>query len=135
MERQKNDTIINKNENGQNGFILPIVMIMMLFFAFFTMNAIERLDDERDFLHERQTYVELDLQKKIAVVDLLNLLSQDPLNKKGELNYSGAIVTYDITVPVVGVEMVSAHLNSANHQDNFSFYYDDKLKRITKWVD
>ena len=136
MGSEKHGTIVNNQIDDRNGFILPIAMIMMLFFAFYTINSIDRLNDERDFLHERQIAVNINLYEKICVVDILSILSEDITQEKsGVINYPDGRLAYDITVPETGVNLVEANLNYGKHRNDFRFLYDKKTKRIIKWVD
>jgi hypothetical protein len=133
---KKNDTIKQLKHNDQDGFILPMVMILLMLFTFYTMNAIEHIDNERDFLKERQVAVMVDLQKKISVYDLVDLLSKGvPVNKSGRLDYPECYVTYEITEPQTGTEMVNATLYMGDHRDSFIFFYDENTQAIAKWVD
>ena len=136
MGSQKHGTIIRKTIRNQNGFILPVTMIFMAFFTFYTLNAIERLNDERDFLQKRQLAVQMDLQKKICVSDLISLLRRGIADEtKGGINYPEGKLTYSFKLLDAPTVNVTAILYFKNHQDTFQFIYNKDTEEITKWVD
>ncbi|MGV3488838.1 MAG: hypothetical protein ACO1OC_09670 [Tuberibacillus sp.] len=137
MGDRKNGTmILFKNAHNQNGFILPAAMIMVLFFTFYVMYAIDRLTDERDFLQKRQIAVQLDLQKKMSVKDLLTLLDHDATyNTSGEILFPDYKLKYSISAQDLPTINVMGTILYKNNQDSFSFIYNVDTKQIIKWVD
>jgi hypothetical protein len=135
VEDQKDAQCFINRLRRQDGFILPLTMMLAMLFTFYTLNAIERINSERDFFQERKASVQLDWKKKCAAADLIQLINQGTPKSTGELHDAEWRVVYRISRLSEGVHQVSATLHYKNHQDDFLFIYNENTKAITKWVD
>ncbi|MFC4617979.1 competence type IV pilus minor pilin ComGG [Camelliibacillus cellulosilyticus] len=121
---------------GREGFILPIAMIVLLFFSFYVLHTIEMLSHDRGFLKEREVAVINDRLKQMAAYDLTQILSDDSSEGQGTLDYNQGTVTYQITpIGDQNIKVVCEVYQPPDHRSIFQLQINLTSHKIVKWVE
>lgn len=137
MGGAKNGKIETGKRNDQGGFILPIAMIIMLFFAFYAVNAIDHLANDRDFVAKREIAVRYTQLKVTAARQLLDSWRKThALPPSGTFTLDHARVDYTTTPSAEGTLRINVRVTDPPHApQSVVFEIDTNAETITEWED
>ncbi len=124
---------------NENGFILPLAIILSLLFAALVMFQIELLESDRHFFQERKNYFQhINLLHSASFDVLLILEKKDTIEvgENGELDFATGTVTYEIdnvSNDAITIKLFSTTGLTGTRQATFT--YDQETKTITKWTE
>ena len=118
----------------EEGFILPVVMIVLFFFTAFVLFQIEQMQFDRDFLKERHDFIQENQMKKMAAADIIKKLQISEHLTEGSFIYSQAVVKFNIVRKQDIAEVTVSLEFDKDHQGQLIFFYDGVTRKIIRWV-
>lgn len=124
---------------NENGFILPLAIILSLLFAALVMFQIDLLESDRQFFQERKNYFQHINLLHSASIEVLSILEkQDTIEvgENGQLNFAFGTVTYEvnnISGEAITIKLFSTTGLTGKRQATFTF--DQETNTIIKWME
>ncbi|MFC7394262.1 competence type IV pilus minor pilin ComGG [Scopulibacillus cellulosilyticus] len=119
----------------QNGFILPLTVIIVSIFTFFLLHMIIACQMDRDFLRERLSLFEFGELSQLAKTDILAKIKEKDFPKDGSMHYEIGNVDYQTKKVNENVIEVTLSMQKNTTKQKQIFYFDVKQSQIVKWVE
>ncbi|BBN99130.1 competence type IV pilus minor pilin ComGG [Sporolactobacillus terrae] len=120
--------------NNQQGFILPLTMILSLVFIAFIFHALFLLQSDRTFFQHTQTHFVLQQLRECALNDFQQKLEQDALPDEGTFNYHNGTVQYIVTEDSAFVTInFTVHYGDEREIDRI--VYDRESGNPVRWLE
>lgn len=121
----------------EEGFILPLAIILSLLFAAFVIHQINLLESDRQFFHERKNYFQHSLLLQSASTKLLSQLEKlDTIDEDGLLHFELGTVFYRVTTQnelTVTIQFTS--YTSLTGERRATAIYGLNTHSIIKWTE
>ncbi|MBM7646350.1 hypothetical protein JOD45_002578 [Scopulibacillus daqui] len=117
----------------QQGFILPLAVIVVSIFTFFLLHVILISEIDRDFLRERISLFEFGELGQLARTDITAKITEKNVPKKGSMHYAAGDVKYRTRKINDDVVEVAMTLEKRAIKKKQTFHFDIKQGHIVKW--
>lgn len=123
--------------NDNQGFILPLAVILAFVFSGVVIHYVQLLETDRLFLQERKNFFHHNLLLQSAANEmLLQLENFDTIETNGQFDYEHGSVAYQILHSdhaAVTIEFMSK--TKVDGQRKATVVYDRERKSITRWME
>ncbi|MCQ2008406.1 MAG: competence type IV pilus minor pilin ComGG [Sporolactobacillus sp.] len=89
--------VIKGRQSDQNGFVLPLTMILSLILLAFVFHALLVLTSDRKFYQHSYAQFQLQQIRECALIDFEHELEQRSLSGQGTLIYRNGTVAFNVT--------------------------------------
>ncbi|MCL1630378.1 ComGG family competence protein [Sporolactobacillus sp. CPB3-1] len=125
---------MNNRLRNQNGFILPLSVILSVLLLAFILHSIIQLNSDRKYYHYASLQFTFQQLRECALIDLQRKINQDILNQEGSFNYRQGTVSYHVeesTDSLIVTLTISAR--ESNEVDKVTF--SKESKKMTNWLE
>ncbi|GAY75290.1 competence type IV pilus minor pilin ComGG [Sporolactobacillus inulinus] len=124
----------SKPLNNQQGFILPLVMILSLVLITFIFHALFLLQSDRTFFQHAQTHFVLQQLRECALNDFQQKLQQGDLPHEGSFNYHKGTVQYIVTEDSAFVT-INFTVQYGDEREIDRIVYDRESGNPVRWLE
>ena len=137
MDGAKHGRIKKNYFKREEGFILPVTLIVLFFFSALILYQVTQLTIDRKFMDERKLLVKETELKKIAARDIVDQIDQTSNQEFSEdRHYPLGTVSYHVLMGEGEVYKVEATLSLSEQQRaTFQFSYDKSSSKIIRWLE
>lgn len=136
-----------RRTRNQDGFILPLTMIIIFLLFSFLLYEIKAYQSEKQFLYYREEMFTVNDLMQMAAVDLEQRFAASlPDKNYGTFDYINGKVSYTISQPPKDADLpgsspqdviyITLKAQADNEGEHVSFaYYDKKKRKIIRWAE
>ncbi|GGL61467.1 competence type IV pilus minor pilin ComGG [Sporolactobacillus putidus] len=120
--------------NHQNGFMLPLTMILSLLLLAFVLHAVLLLDSDRNFFQASYNSFQLQQLRECVLVDIDGQIQQKTLPEKGSIVYDKGTANFRTNKSGDNLEIVFT-ITSAQSKETDKIVYSLASGRPVGWLE
>lgn len=126
--------LIEPCARSENGFILPITMMISCLFLLFILHAIVMLDNQQRFYHAYEDKVQLTTLRENVLTQVNQKIQEQSLDAHGHFDDLGGTADYSCTANN-GLLHVTLSLHSGRAQETDEMDYLEANGQPSNWVE